>query len=91
MQITDDAHYERSLKWLTERAAQIEAGDKERNPLKRDAWKAERARLMVNYDIVAEALKRYTQPEIFGKSADVIIYDEVWTEKPKKSVLENFL
>lgn len=70
MVITDYAHYQRSLDWLTERAKKIEYGDLEhRNPLigkeQREAWKAERAKLMVNYDIVAEALKRYSQPEMF--------------------------
>lgn len=55
MVITDDAHYDRSLDWLVKRMEQIESATSE----------AERAKLMVNYDVVAEALKRYSQPEMF--------------------------
>ena len=77
MVITDDAHYERSLDWLTKRAEQIASGDADRNPLKREAWKAERAKLMVNYNVVSDALRMYSQPESCQQS--------------KKSTLDNFL
>ena len=68
MVITDDAHYQRSLDWLTERAKKIEYGDLEhRNPLmgeqKKAEWLIERAKLMVNYNIVSDALRMYSQPE----------------------------
>ena len=63
MVITDDGHYERSLDWLTKRAEQIAAGDANKNPLKREEWRKERARLMENYNIVADALRMYSQPE----------------------------
>lgn len=61
--IKDDGHYDRSLDWLTKKADEIAAGDANRNPLKREEWKKERARLMVNYDIVSDALRMYSQPE----------------------------
>jgi hypothetical protein len=65
VQITDDAHYDRSLKWLTDKADFIAAGDSNRNPLKRDVWKAERAKQMGLYNTVERALRMYSQPEQF--------------------------
>jgi hypothetical protein len=61
--IKDDAHYAKSLDWLTDKAEEIARGDAERNPLKRASWKDERARLMINYNMVSDALRMYSQPE----------------------------
>jgi hypothetical protein len=68
--IKDQAHYDRSLEWLTARAEIIVNGDKEHNnPLldkeAREAWKQKRDEHMRNYNIVADALKMFSQPEMF--------------------------
>jgi hypothetical protein len=83
MKITNDEQYFKSLQWLTERAAKIEAKDVEmKNPLvpkeQKEAWSAERAKLMVNYDLVEAECRKYRS----GLAVD--------EPQPKKTALDNF-